>query len=150
MKNKVSLIKDIFSKETFDPNTNFDERIISEKNKISDVGMSALISLLVIFGIFSDVFNIGRVSQYLSMIIGVVNYGMLIAYCKKGIVKHSSVVMVFIWSMFTLPLAIVNQFLDMFVQGKMYAIFQLIIIVAVPVLLYAVINIIYKRSMKEE
>ncbi len=148
MKNKVSLIKDIFSKESFSSST--DERILSERNNISDRGMTALIALLVIFGLLSDIFNIGRVSQYILMIIGVVNYGMLIAYCKKGIVKHGSAVTVFIWSILTLPFAIVNQFLDMFVQGKMYVIIQPILTIAIPVLLYVVGSIIYKKAMREE
>ncbi len=148
MKNKVSLIKDIFSKESFSSNT--DERIISERNKISDAGITVLIALLVIFGYLSDIFNIGQVSQYISMIIGVVNYGMLIAYCQKGIVKHGSAVMAFIWSILTLPLSIVNQFLGMFVQGEMFRIIQPIVTIIIPILLYVVSSIVYKKAMKEE
>ncbi len=150
MKNKISLLKDCFSKETFDAKTDTDEMIISERNKISYVGMMALMCLLFVFGILADTFDINGISHCISMFIGIVNYGMLIAFCRKGIVKHHASLTAFIWSIITLPLSIVNMFLDKIIKGKIYVIVSPITIIVVAISLYVVCDFIYKKALNED
>ncbi len=150
MKIKISLLKDCFSKETFEGKADTDEMIISERNKISYAGMAVLTALLFVFGILADTFDIGGISQYISMTIGIVNYGMLIGFCKKGIVKHATALTAFIWSVITLPLSIVNLFLDKIIEGKIYVIVQPIAIVVITISLYVACNVVYKNALKEE
>ena len=82
----------------------------------------------------------------IDMIIGAVNYSMLIAYCKKGIVKHSAALTSFLWSIVTLPLAIVELFLGKILQEKV----QPIAIIIIALLLYFICNTIYKKSFDED
>jgi len=151
MKNKVSLLKDCFSVDTFSGKAEKDEMIIFERNKVSYVGMTALMGILVVFGIWADTVNLrGGISQYISMAIGVVNYGMLITFCYKGIVKHLAALNALLWSVVTLPLSIVSAFLDKIVEGEIYVRVQSIAIVAVAIFLYIVSDFIYKKSSKED
>jgi hypothetical protein len=150
MKTKKSLLKDCFSKEVFAQKTENDEMIVAVRNKISYCGLTILTALVFILGILADTFDIGLVSQYLSMAIGAVNYGMLIAFCKKGVVGHSSAVTAFIWSVITLPLSITNAFLDKIVKGMTFAIVQPIVIILIIAALYAVSNAVYKKAVSEE
>lgn len=150
MKNKISLLKDCFSKETFEGKADTDEMIISERNKIGYTGMTVLTTLLFVFGILADTFDISGVSNYISMAIGIVNYGMLIGFCKKGIVKHAAALTAFIWSVITLPISIVNLFLDKIVEGKIYVIVQPIAIIVIAISLYVVCNAVHKNALKEE
>lgn len=157
MKNKVSLLKDCISADTFSGKAEKDEMIIFERNKVSYGGMNALMCILLVFGIWADIVDLrGCISQYICMAIGIVNYGMLITFCYKGIVKHHAAFNAFIWSFFTLPLSIVNLFLDKIVVGKIYVIVLpieivlLIVFVAVVIFLYIVSDFIYKKSSKED
>lgn len=146
---KNNLLKDCFSKEILEEKTENDEMIIAERNKVSYVGMTALIGLLFSFGILADTFDITEVSSYISLAIGVVNYGMLIYFCTKGIVKHLAALSAFVWSVITLPLSIVNTFLDIIITGKTYVIVSPIAIIVVAMLLYTVANLIYKKALCE-
>jgi uncharacterized membrane protein len=56
----------------------------------------------------------------------------------------------FIWSILTLPLSIVNLFLDKFIQGKIYGIIAVIAIIIVALILYFICNTIYKKSFDED
>ncbi len=150
MKNKTSLLKDCFSKEVFAQKTENDEMIIAVRNKISYCGLTILTALIFILGILADTFDIKLVSQYLSMAIGAVNYGMLIAFCKKGVVGHSAAFTAFLWSMIPLPLSITNAFLDKIVEGMTFAIVQPIVIILIAIALYAVSNAVYKKAVAEE
>lgn len=150
MKNKNGLLKDCFYMQIFDKKTDSDEMITHERNKISYVGMIVLTGLLFFFGILADTFDVGRISQGISIAIGIVNYGMLIAYCRKGIVKHPAALTTFIWSILTLPLSITNIFLDKIVEGKIYAIIQPIAVIVIVILLYVVSNLIYKKALDED
>jgi hypothetical protein len=147
---KISLLKDCFSKETRSGKSDKDEMIIYERNKISHVGMTILTGVFVLYGILSEKFDLHSDSQYICMCIGIVNYIMLITYCKKGIVKHFGAVSSFIWSILTLPLSIVNLFLDKFIQGKIYGIIAVITMIIVALILYFICNIIYKKSFDED
>jgi|GEM_PF-5888577 len=149
-KNKTSLLKDCFSAEAFSEKSNKDEMIIFERNKISYVGMTSLMGILLVFGILAERFSLKEISQYISAVIGIVNYGMLIAFCFKGIVKHSAATTAFIWSIITLPMSIVNLFLDMFVREKLYSIVSPVSIIVIAVLLYVVSDFIYKRASRED
>lgn len=147
---KISLLKDCFSKETISGKSDKDEMIIYERNKISHIGMTILTGVFVLYAILSDTFNLPSNSQYILMCIGIVNYIMLITYCKKGIVKHQGAVSAFIWSILTLPLSIVNLLLDKIIQGKIYGIIAVIAIIIVALILYFICNIIYKKSFDED
>ena len=83
MKNIFRLFKDCFSKESFTGKAEKDEMVLYERNKISYVGMTVLTGLLFIFGVFADSLDLRGVSQYISAIIGMVNFGMLIVFCNK-------------------------------------------------------------------
>ena len=84
------------------------------------------------------------------MIIGAVNYSMLIAYCKKGIVKHGAALGSFLWSIIALPLAIVELFLGKILQENIFYRVQPIAIIIIALLLYFICNTIYKKSFDED
>ena len=150
MKNKTNLLKDCFSKESFAQKTENDEMISAVRNKISYCGLTVLTALVMLFGILADTLDLGFISHYISMAIGAVNYGMLIAFCKKGVVGHSAAFTAFIWSIITLPLSITNAFLDKIVEGMTFAIVQPIVIILIIAALYAVSNAVYKKAVAEE
>ena len=149
MKNIFRLFKDCFSKESFTGKAEKDEMVLYERNKISFVGMTVLTGLLFIFGVFADSLDLRGVSQYISAIIGMVNFGMLIVFCNKMIVKHSMACISFIWSIFTLPLAIVNLFLDKIIKGKIFLIIQPISIVLIVIVMYIIADIVYIKALKK-
>ena len=150
MKNKTNLLKDCFSKESFAQKTENDEMISAVRNKISYCGLTVLTTLVMLLGILADTLDLGFISHYISMAIGAVNYGMLIAFCKKGVVGHSSAATAFIWSIIALPLSITNAFLDKIVTGITFAIVQPIVIILIIAALYAVSNAVYKKAVGEE
>ena len=89
------------------------------------------------------------VSQYISAIVGIVNYGMLIVFCNKIILKHSMACISFIWSIFTLPMAIVNLFLDKIIRGEIFLIIQPIAIVLIVIVMYTVADVVYIRALRK-
>ena len=149
MKSFLRLFKDCFSKESFTGKAGKDEMVLYERNKISYVGMTVLTCLITLFGFFADSLELRGVSQYISAIVGIVNYGMLIVFCNKIILKHSMACISFIWSIFTLPMAIVNLFLDKIIRGEIFLIIQPIAIVLIVIVMYAVADVIYIRALKK-
>ncbi|MBR3918758.1 MAG: hypothetical protein IKJ59_08490 [Clostridia bacterium] len=149
MKSFLRLFKDCFSKESFTGKAEKDEMVLYERNKISYVGMTVLTCLITLFGFFADSLELRGVSQYISAIVGIVNYGMLIVFCNKIILKHSMACISFIWSIFTLPMAIVNLFLDKIIRGEIFLIIQPIAIVLIVIVMYAVADVIYIRALKK-
>lgn len=149
MKSFLRLFRDCFSKESFSGKTEKDEMVLYERNKISYVGMTVLTCLITLFGFFADSLELRGVSQYISAIVGIVNYGMLIVFCNKIILKHSMACISFIWSIFTLPMAIVNLFLDKIIRGEIFLIIQPIAIVLIVIVMYAVADVVYIRALKK-
>ncbi len=154
MKNKTSLLKTLFSKSTLNGKAEKDEMIIYERNKITHCGFTILTGIMVFCGIIADTLDIildfKLTSQHILLIIGSVSFGMLVAFCKKGVVNHQFAWVTFLWGVLTLPLAINNVFLDMIVTGKVYAIVSPIVIIVLIFIAYEICNIIYKRSQKED
>ena len=149
MKSFLRLFKDCFSKESFTGKAEKDEMVLYERNKISYVGMTVLTCLMTLFGFLADSLELRGVSQYISAIVGIVNYGMLIVFCNKIILKHSMACISFIWSIFTLPMAIVNLFLDKIIRGEIFLIIQPIAIVLIVIVMYSVADVIYIRALKK-
>ena len=149
MKSFLRLFKDCFSKESFTGKAEKDEMVLYERNKISYVGMTVLTCLMTLFGFLADSLELRGVSQYISAIVGIVNYGMLIVFCNKIILKHSMACISFIWSIFTLPMAIVNLFLDKIIRGEIFLIIQPIAIVLIVIVMYAVADVVYIRALKK-
>lgn len=149
MRSFLRLFKDCFSKESFTGKAEKDEMVLYERNKISYVGMTVLTCLMTLFGFLADSLELRGVSQYISAIVGIVNYGMLIVFCNKIILKHSMACISFIWSIFTLPMAIVNLFLDKIIRGEIFLIIQPIAIVLIVIVMYAVADVIYIRALKK-
>ena len=149
MKSFLRLFRDCFSKESFTGKAEKDEMVLYERNKISYVGMTVLTCLMTLFGFLADSLELRGVSQYISAIVGIVNYGMLIVFCNKIILKHSMACISFIWSIFTLPMAIVNLFLDKIIRGEIFLIIQPIAIVLIVIVMYAVADVIYIRALKK-
>ena len=149
MKSFLRLFKDCFSKESFTGKAEKDEMVLYERNKISYVGMTVLTCLMTLFGFLADSLELRGVSQYISAIVGIVNYGMLIVFCNKIILKHSMACISFIWSIFTLPMAIVNLFLDKIIRGEIFLIIQPIAIVLIVIVMYTVADVIYIRALKK-
>lgn len=151
---KISLLKDCFSKDAFKGKSDKDEMIIYERNKITFIGMNTLTFVLIAFGGVSsslpDIFNFNDILLWINIILGAVHYSMLIAYCKKGIVKHSFAFGSFLWSIILLPIYTVDLFLDKIIQGKIYGIIEVIVIIIVALMLYFICNIIYKKSFDED
>jgi len=149
-KNKISLIRDV-EKSTEkmldkEKQKNIDERIFKEKNEIVCAGMNILITFLVMILIIFEVLNIDINVHIVFIIIGIVEYVMLLIFCKKCLVKDNEMVFsAFIWSIVTLPLSVYN-FLSLIDLN----IFSLILPVIVVILQYQIANIIYKRAMKSE
>ena len=153
---KISLLKDCFSKETFNRKAT-DEMVQSETNKIYFMGMTTLLGLLMIFGLLADIFDINSylncpfyITLSIFAIIGVVNYGMFIAFCKKGIVKHLGAWATLVWSLFTFPISIVTLFLPIIVPVNLLTITKLIAMVFIALILYFICNAIYKKSFDED
>ena len=97
---------------------------------------------------FNDI-DFNDIGLCIYIIIGAVNYSMLIAYCKKGIVKHSAALASFIWSILTLPLSIVKLLLGKILQENIFLTVQPIAIIIVALILYFICNTIYKKSFDE-
>jgi len=144
-KSKISLLKDLESSMSLafdkDKQKNRDERVIKEKNEIVCEGLCALVSILTIFALISNIAEFGITIWHIMIVIGIVEYGMLIAFCKKCLIKDNEMFFtVFIGSILTLPASIFNHTTWM---DKSPFIFVILMIV-----LYQIANIIYKRAMK--
>lgn len=148
--NKKSLLKEIFSEETFNANNEKDERISAERNKIMYSGMTVLTLILVIVGILSDIFKFTINCSLLFIIIGIVNFIMLLCFCKNNVVNQTSTFTSFIWSIITLPFSIYNLFLDKVITNLgVFVIIQPILVVLTIIFVYEIANIFYKVNNKE-
>ncbi len=150
---KVSLLRDVFSFDPFSKSgekIEKDEMIVHERNKTAFTGFLSLSVLIVIYAIFSSFFDLKYISDSLYLILSIVNYGMLIIFCKKGIVKHTLAWTGLIFGILTLPGYSTMLILKPFEEHKYYALFMIILIIIFAILLYQIANIVYKKSQKVE
>ena len=152
-KKKVSLLREIFSYNLFNSEKiENDEMIVHERNKITYTGLTILIATIIIFSIFADIFSLGEktllVLPVLSLV-GLVKYIMLIAFCKKGIVRHAESWSSLLFGVFTLPTSFVCLALTPFAKSDFYIYLQPVLIILLIIVLYQIANIIYKKSQKE-
>ena len=150
---KVSLLRDVFSFDPFSKSSEKiekDEMIVHERNKTAFTGFLSLSVLIVIYAIFSSFFDLKYISDSLYLILSIVNYGMLIIFCKKGIVKHTLAWTGLIFGILTLPGFSTMLILKPFEEHKYYAIFMIILIIIFAILLYQIANTIYKKSITSD
>lgn len=150
---KVSLLREIFSYNLFNSEKiEKDEMIVHERNKITYTGLTILIAAIIIFSIFVDIFSLGEktllVLPVLSLV-GLVKYIMLIAFCKKGVVRHAEAWSSLLFGIFTLPTSFVCLALTPFAKSDFYIYLQPALIIFLIIVLYQIANIIYKKSQKE-
>ena len=151
--NKISLLREIFSYSLFNSEKiEKDEMIVHERNKITYTGLTILIAAIIIFSIFADIFSLGEktllVLPVLSLV-GLVKYIMLIAFCKKGVVRHAEAWGSLLFGIFTLPTSFVCLALTPFAKSDFYIYLQPALIILLIIVLYQIANIIYKKSQKE-
>ena len=152
-KKKVSLLREIFSYNLFNSEKiENDEMIVHERNKITYTGLTILIATIIIFSIFADIFSLGEktllVLPVLSLV-GLVKYIMLIAFCKKGIVRHAESWSSLLFGVFTLPVSLICLALTPFAKSDFYIYLQPALIILLIIVLYQIANIVYKKSQKE-
>ena len=152
-KKKVSLLREIFSYNIFNSEKiEKDEMIVHERNKITYTGLTILIAAIIIFSIFADIFSLGEktllVLPVLSLV-GLVKYIMLIAFCKKGIVRHAEAWSSLLFGVFTLPVSFICLALTPFAKSDFYIYLQPALIILLIIVLYQIANIVYKKSQKE-
>ncbi len=152
-KKKISLLREIFSYNLFNSEKiEKDEMIVHERNKITYTGLTILIAAIIIFSIFADIFSLGEkilLCLPVLSLVGLVKYIMLIAFCKKGIVKHAESWSSLLFGVFTLPVSFVCLALTPFGKSDFYIYVQPALIIFLIVLLYQIANIVYKKSQKE-
>ena len=159
MKSFLRLFMDCFYfKESFSRKTEKDERILYERNNVYYIGMYILtIFIIFIQGRRYDLFanNIDALIDFMMLFLGIVYYIMLLIFCKRGVVKHSSVLLTFCLAMFTIPSEIVNFCLTMFTDSS-EIVSRVDSIVLIPVvyvstftILYIVADIVYLRALKK-
>lgn len=149
---KVSLLRDVFSFDPFSKSSEKiekDEMIVHERNKTAFTGFLSLSVLIVIYAIFSSFFDLKYISDSLYLILSIINYGMLIIFCKKGIVKHSLAWSGLIFGILTLPGYSTILILKPFEEHKFYGLIMPILTIILAILLYQIANIVYKKSQKE-
>ncbi len=149
-KNKISLLRDVFSVEMFSKQMqeiDKDEMIMYERNKLSYTGMNILSILLVVYAICADTFDI---TEYIGIsiffILGIANYVMLIGFCKTGVVKHSQAQNSLVYTLITLPCAFA-LLIDIPFSEYKYGGATFILSIPFAILLYQIANIIYKKSI---
>ena len=164
-KNQISLIKDINRTvickkdgEKVKKEYVMDERVMAEKNKVMSNGYIALIVVLLIYSTIAEA-NAWRVSTtYILAIIGMVSYSMVLILCNKIAIKENPEISgLFIWSFFTLPIAMLNIIAD-FIDAKLVPERIGVFITVVPIismgiiaiLMYQVANAIYIKANKGE
>ena len=152
-KKKVSLLKDIFSFDPFSKSSEKiekDEMIVHERNKIAYTRFVAILCLFTPYGMLADFFDLRNISMYVFIILGIVNYGMLLGFCQKGIVQHAQSWSSLIFGLLTFPFMFICLILTPFEEHKFYSIIQPTLIIFLIVLLYQIANIVYKKSQKVE
>ena len=152
-KKKVSLLRDVFSFDPFSKSSEKiekDEMIVHERNKITYTGFVALLCLFTLYGMLADFFDLRNISMYIFIILGIVNYGMLLGFCKKGIVQHTQSWSSLIFGLLTFPFMFICLILKPFEENKFYGIIQPTLIIILVILLYQIANIVYKKSQKSE
>ncbi len=152
-KNKISLLRDVFSYPLkSSEKIEKDEMIVHERNKITYTGFTGLTGVIILFSVFADTFNLGEkilLCLPVLSLVGLVKYIMLIAFCKKGIVKHAESWSSLLFGVFTLPVSLVCLALTPFGKSDFYIYAQPALIVLLIIVLYQIANIVYKKSQKE-
>ena len=148
---KVSLLRDLFSYPLkSSEKIEKDEMIVHERNKITYTGFTALTAVIILFGIFADIFDWEHlISLSILTLVGLVKYIMLIAFCKKGIVRHAESWSSLLFGVFTLPTSFVCLALTPFAKSDFYIYLQPALIILLIIVLYQIANIVYKKSQKE-
>ena len=149
---KVSLLRDVFSYPLkSSEKIEKDEMIVHERNKITYTGFTALTGVIILFGIFVDTFDWEQmISLSILTLVGLVKYIMLIAFCKKGVVKHAESYSSLLFGVFTLPVSFVCLSLTPFAKSDFYIYIQPALIILLIIVLYQIANIVYKKSQKED
>lgn len=147
MKNKISLAKDIFN--SIKTKNQKDERVEAEANRAFCRGYNALICIFVIATIINDTFTINISSTHMMITIGVISYIILLSFCKNvAIYDNDGAFGVFIWSIFTLPTAIIVILMDIPVfQNAPIILITFPIGIALALIMYFIANTIYKKAM---
>ena len=100
-----------------------------------------------------NIFSLGEktllVLPVLSLV-GLVKYIMLIAFCKKGIVRHAESWSSLLFGVFTLPTSFICLALTPFAKSDFYIYLQPTLIILLIIVLYQIANIVYKKSQKED
>ena len=150
MKNKISLANDIFNSIKIKKQK--DERIEAEKNKGFCMGYNVLVLILIVFAIINDTFDFKIESSYISLVIGIISYVILLFFCKRvAITDNDGSFVIFIWSILNLPISIINISMDILALINRPLIFLSIPIgIIVAVIMYFIANTVYQKAMSSD
>ena len=129
-----------------------DERIVNENNKVISSMYFILLFLLVLTNIFSNIINVTITLKCINILIAITSYIGLLILCKnKAIEGNNNIWMFIIWGIIYLPVSIYIPFSDFIYTNIENKIFVLLIvlgtIIGLPILLYQIANIVYKKNM---